>query len=113
LLLAVPCGLICGAGVLVVYGTLHLRGEELQASTGATLTLILMALWLLAILARPWNWWRLALVGAMALGAVLAVAIPFVRHFFALEWPTGETAGLILLVGLVGAALIEVVYRLR
>ena len=111
--LAVPCGLICGSGVLVVYGILHLRGEELQASTGATLTLILMALWLLGILARPWNWWRLTLVAAMALGAVLAVAIPFVRGFFALEWPTGETAQLVLLVGLIGAALIEVVYRLR
>ncbi|WP_420114135.1 HAD-IC family P-type ATPase [Pseudactinotalea sp.] len=111
--LAVPCGLICGSGVLVVYGTLHLRGEELQASTGATLTLILMALWLLGILARPWNWWRLTLVGVMALGAVLAVAVPFVREFFALEWPTGETAQLIVVVGVIGAALIEVVYRLR
>ena len=51
--LSIPCGLICGVGVLIVYGTLHLQGNELQASTGATLTLILMALWLLAILARP------------------------------------------------------------
>lgn len=111
--LAVPCGLICGTGVLVVYGTLHLRGEELQASTGATLTLILMALWLLGILARPWNWWRLILVAAMAIGAVLAVAIPFVRHFFALEWPTATTGWLILVVGLSGAALIEVAHRVR
>lgn len=111
--LAVPCGLICGSGVLVVFGTLHLRGEELQASTGATLTLIVMALWLLAILARPWNWWRLALVGAMALGALLAVAIPFVREFFALEWPAGDTFRLVVIVGVIGAVLIEVVYRLR
>ncbi len=111
--LSVPCGLICGVGVLVVYGRLHLQGEELQASTGATLTLILMALWLLGILARPWNWWRLLLVGAMALGAVLAVAIPFVREFFALEWPTGQTATLVLVVGAIGAALIELAYRIR
>ncbi|WP_156221921.1 HAD-IC family P-type ATPase [Pseudactinotalea suaedae] len=111
--LAVPCGLICGSGVLVVYGTLHLRGETLQASTGATLTLILMALWLLAILARPWSWWRLTLVAAMALGAVLAVGIPFVRDFFALEWPAGPTAQLIVVVGVIGAGLIELVYRLR
>jgi len=111
--LSIPCGLICGVGVLIVYGTLHLQGNELQASTGATLTLILMALWLLAILARPWNWWRLTLVGAMALGAVLAVAVPLVRDFFDLEWPTGATMRLVLLVGLTGAALIELVSRLR
>lgn len=111
--LAVPCGLICGSGVLVVFGILHERGEELQASTGATLTLIVMALWLLAILARPWNWWRLALVGVMAFGAVLAVGIPTARDFFALEWPAGPTAQLVVVVGLVGAALIELVYRLR
>jgi cation-transporting P-type ATPase E len=111
--LSIPCGLICGVGVLIVYGTLHLQGDDLQASTAATMTLILMALWLLAILARPWNWWRLTLVCAMALGAVLAVAVPFVREFFDLEWPTGETMRLVLLVGVPGAALIELVYRLR
>jgi len=111
--LSVPCGVICGAGVLLVYGTLHVRGEDLQASTGATLVLILMALWLLGILARPWSWWRLGLVLAMALGAVLAVALPFVREFFALEWPTSETASLVLAVGVPGAILIEVVHRVR
>lgn len=111
--LSIPCGLICGIGVLIVYGTLHVQGNELQASTGATLTLILMALWLLGILARPWNWWRLAIVGAMALGAVLAVAVPFVRDFFALEWPEAATTRLILLVGVAGAALIELVHRWR
>lgn len=113
LLLSVPCGLICGLGVLAVFGILRTRGEELQASTGATLTLIVMALWLLGILARPWSWWRVGLVALMALGAVLAVAVPFAREFFALEWPDPGTAVLIAVVGAVGAALIELTYRLR
>ncbi|MBK5250795.1 MAG: HAD-IC family P-type ATPase, partial [Actinomycetales bacterium] len=113
LALAVPCGITAGVGVLISYGTLHLRGEELQASTGATLTLIVIALWLLGILARPWTWWRVLLVAAMAGGAVLALVIPFVRDFFALEVPEPFTALMIAVVGGLGCVVIEIVHRTR
>lgn len=111
--LAIPCGVIAGAGVITVYGILHEMDLELQASTGATLVLIIMALWLLGILARPWNIWRGGLVIVMALGATTAMSVPAVREFFALEVPTAFTWALVLSVGAAGAALIELAHRLR
>ena len=72
-----------------------------------------MALWLLGILARPWTWWRILLVAAMAGGAVLALVIPFVRDFFALEVPAPFTALMIAVVGGLGCVVIEIVHRTR
>src|SRR5690625_1785736 len=111
--LAIPCGIIAGIGVITVYGTLHVMDQELQASTGATFVLIVMALWLLGILARPWNIWRGGLVLVMATGSAALVAIGPIREFFALEVPTALTWSLIAGVGALGAALIEGAYRLR
>ncbi|CAM3262971.1 HAD-IC family P-type ATPase [Occultella aeris] len=113
LMLAIPCGIASALAVLVVYGTLHARDAGLQANTGATLTLVIMGLWLLGALARPWNWWRVALFAAMAAGAVLAIAVPFVRDFFALEVPEPFTAVLVAVTAAVGCVAIEVTYRRR
>lgn len=113
LLLAIPCGIIAGTGVISVYGILHVMGRELQASTGATMVLIFMALWLLGILARPWNIWRGGLVLFMAAGSATMMALTPVREFLALEVPTGTTWLLVIGVGTLGAALIELSYRVR
>ncbi|MBZ2195664.1 HAD-IC family P-type ATPase [Occultella gossypii] len=113
LTLAIPCGVASAIAVLVVYGTLNARDAGLQANTGATLTLVIMGLWLLGALARPWNWWRVALFAAMAAGAVLAIVVPFVRNFFALEVPEPFTAVLVAVTAAVGCVVIEVVYRRR
>ncbi|MDR0341887.1 MAG: hypothetical protein LBI49_02030, partial [Nocardiopsaceae bacterium] len=43
------------------------------------------AIWVLALVARPYTWWRLCLVAAMTAGMVLAFAVPFLRTFFALR----------------------------
>ncbi len=111
--LAIPCGIIAGIGVITVYGTLHVMDQELQASTGATMVLIVMALWLLGILARPWNIWRGGLVLVMASGSATMMALAPVREFFALQVPTPFTWLLVLGVGAIGAALIEGSYRVR
>lgn len=111
--LSVPCGLIAGTGVLIVYGIQHWRGLELQANTGATLVLVVMALWLLGILARPWNGWRLLLITAMAGAAAGAMVVGPVRRFFALEVPEPLTTALIVLVGVLGCIGIEIAHRLR
>jgi cation-transporting ATPase E len=41
----------------------------------------------LALVARPYTWWRVALVAAMAAGMVLALTIPVSRTFFDLRDP--------------------------
>ncbi len=83
LFIAVPSGIILAAASMVAY---FLAGEGTDAGrTEATITLIIGAMALLAMLARPWNWWRLTLVATMIAGAVLGLIIPFTRDFFELE----------------------------
>ena len=48
--------------------------------TTAVITLSATALWVLALVARPYTWWRIALVAAMAAGMVLALTDPGVLH---------------------------------
>src|SRR5699024_8851719 len=111
--LAIPCGIVSALAVLGVYGTLHVRGHEAQASTAATMTLIVIGLWLLGALARPLTPYRAGVVALMCTGAVAAWVIPPVRHFLALEVPTPSTAFLVGVVAAAGAGVVEAVYRWR
>jgi cation-transporting ATPase E len=42
-------------------------------------------MWVLAIIARPYTWWRVGLVAAMGLGFVLVLVVPWLQEFFALK----------------------------
>ena len=50
-----------------------------------------MGLVILARLVRPFNRFRLTVLLGMIAGEILVVAIPFGRHFFALDLPPRET----------------------
>ncbi len=107
---AVPSGIILG---LVAVAAYLLGGEGTEIGhTGATLTLIVGAMALLIILARPWNWWRVTLVVLMIIGSVLGLIIPPVRDFFAMALPSHGQWGTIAGLGLLGAALIAASYAL-
>lgn len=104
LLVSVPSGIILGLAAITAY---LIAGEgSLAGHTAATLSLIIPALVLLAILARPWNIWRLSLVAAMAAGVVLGLLIPFTRKFFAFEWPDASLWGLVFLIGAVASVIL-------
>ncbi|MFV0252211.1 MAG: HAD-IC family P-type ATPase [Beutenbergiaceae bacterium] len=111
--LAVPWGLLCGTGVVLVYARLHLTVAGEQASTGATLTVIAMALWLVGIVARPLDRWRIAMVAAMVGITALVFAVPGIRSFFALQVPTMATVQLVLIVSIAGSVGTELVHRWR
>ena len=50
--------------------------EQTQASTAALITLLVTAVWVLAVVARPYEWWRVALVGVSGLAYVVIFSIP-------------------------------------
>ncbi|MEU7894440.1 hypothetical protein AB0B45_16460 [Nonomuraea sp. NPDC049152] len=75
---AVPAGLIAGAGVILSFSAAG--GER----TAAVVTLFLVTWWVLVLIARPLNTWKIALIGAMAALFALALAIPSTRAFFEL-----------------------------
>lgn len=110
LALAVPAGLVAGVATLATQQWLQYAGaEETQVTTGATLVLVLAGLGLLTLTARPLWSWRLGLIAAMALFAVLGVLLEPVRAFFLLAWPEPSTWLAILVGGAVAIACIQAV----
>ncbi|MFF7164074.1 HAD-IC family P-type ATPase [Streptomyces sp. NPDC008086] len=86
---AIPGGVVAAVATFVTYliARHHYTGEgALDAETSAaTLTLFLISMWVLAIIARPYTWWRIALVAAMGFGFLLVLVVPWLQEFFALR----------------------------
>ncbi|WP_030254477.1 HAD-IC family P-type ATPase [Streptomyces violens] len=86
---AIPSGLITGAAAFAMYllARSHYSGPHaLQSETSvATLTLFLTALWVLAIIARPYTWWRIGLVLTMGAGFLVVLVTPWLQTFFQLR----------------------------
>jgi cation-transporting ATPase E len=84
---AIPAGIACAVATFTAYLIARLTpGSNLVADrTTAVVTLAAAALWVLALVARPYTWWRVALVAAMAAGMLLALTIGVSRTFFDLR----------------------------
>ncbi|WP_262064270.1 cation-translocating P-type ATPase [Streptomyces sp. STR69] len=112
---SIPGGVIAGAATFVTYliARHYYTGKgSLGAETSAaTLTLFLISMWVLAIIARPYTWWRVTLVASMGAAFVVVLIVPWLQHFFALKL-VGVTMPWVA-VGISGVAgvLLEVVWR--
>ncbi|MFI9171870.1 HAD-IC family P-type ATPase [Streptomyces lincolnensis] len=86
---SIPGGVIAAVATFATYliARHHYTGAgALDAETSAaTLTLFLISMWVLAIIARPYTWWRIALVATMGLGFLLVLVVPWLQEFFALK----------------------------
>ncbi|MCT7352966.1 cation-translocating P-type ATPase [Streptomyces sp. 15-116A] len=86
---AIPGGVLAALATFATYliARAHYTGEgALDAETSAaTLTLFLISIWVLAIIARPYTWWRIGLVAAMAGAFLLVLVVPWLQEFFALK----------------------------
>ncbi|MFI5794186.1 HAD-IC family P-type ATPase [Streptomyces sp. NPDC051677] len=86
---SIPGGVIAGVATFVTYliARHYYVGEgSLDAETSAaTLTLFLISMWVLAIIARPYTWWRVLLVASMGAAFLLVLVVPWLQHFFALK----------------------------
>ncbi|MFI8928867.1 HAD-IC family P-type ATPase [Streptomyces sp. NPDC053474] len=86
---ALPGGIIAALSTFATYllARHHYVGDGAREAetSAATLTLFLVSLWVLAIIARPYTWWRICLVAAMGLGFLLVLTIPYLQDFFALK----------------------------
>ncbi|MFD8274105.1 HAD-IC family P-type ATPase [Streptomyces flaveolus] len=112
---AVPGGVVAGAATFVTYlvARHHYSGPgALDAETSAaTLTLFLISMWVLAIVARPYTWWRVLLVATMGLAFVVVLAVPWLQDFFALKLVGVTMPWTAVGVAAVGAGLLELVWR--
>ncbi|MDC2959738.1 MULTISPECIES: HAD-IC family P-type ATPase [Streptomyces] len=86
---SVPGGVVAAVATFVTYliARHHYTGAgQLDAETSAaTLTLFLISMWVLAIIARPYTWWRIVLVASMGVAFLFVLVVPSLQHFFALK----------------------------
>ena len=112
---ALPSGVVVGIATFTSYlvayqGREATETEQTQASTAALITLLVSAIWVLAVVARPYEWWRVALVTVSALAYVVIFTIPLAQKWFMLDPSNAAITSMALGIGVVGAAVIEVLW---
>ncbi|MFF4967395.1 HAD-IC family P-type ATPase [Streptomyces sp. NPDC001037] len=112
---AVPGGVVAGVATFATYllARDHYTGPgSLEAETSAaTLTLFLVSMWILAIIARPYTWWRVILVAAMGAAFLLVLVVPALQDFFALRLVGVAVPWTAVAVSAVAAAALEFLWK--
>ncbi|MFF7452838.1 HAD-IC family P-type ATPase [Kitasatospora sp. NPDC008115] len=112
--LAVPGGLIAGTATFSAYALARANhATDLKSDTSvATLTLFLVAIWVLAIVARPYNWWRLLLIGTMSGVFTLVLTVPWLSDFFQLSLAGTRDPWIGVAIAVTAGVVLEVVWRI-
>ena len=101
---AIPAGAIVAAATFTAYYLARVSGLPLaQQRTTATLVTLILSVCVLALLATPLTWRRIALLGGVVAATVLLFPVSAIRSFYALELPHSEI-GVTLLIAALGAA---------
>ncbi|SDU73097.1 HAD-IC family P-type ATPase [Jiangella alkaliphila] len=112
---SVPAGIVIGVACFVAYILTYEgadAGEEArtQSTTTALITLTIIALWVLAIVARPYAPWKIALVVLMASSSALMFVLPFTQDLFLLDPSNTGYTVIGLICAAVGVVLVELVW---
>lgn len=115
---ALPAGITIGASTYISYlladpGRGGSAVQQTQASTGALITLLIGALWVLAVVARPYQWWRVGLVAVSALAYVVIFLSPLAREKFMLDPSNLTVTAMAVGMGVLAAAVIEGLWWLQ
>ncbi|MDQ4503730.1 HAD-IC family P-type ATPase [Sinomonas sp. ASV322] len=110
--MAIPAGVVIAVASFTCYLVVRpsvASGDatQVQASTSALMTLIAIALWVLAIVARPYEWWKVLLVGAMMAASFAMFALPLTQRLFELDPGSATSTSAALVCAAVGIAVIE------
>ncbi|MFF7123513.1 HAD-IC family P-type ATPase [Streptomyces sp. NPDC008240] len=112
---SIPGGVVAGTATFVTYliARHHYTGPgSLDAETSAaTLTLFLISMWVLAIIARPYTWWRVALVASMGVAFLFVLVVPALQSFFALKLVGVAMPWTAVAVAVVAAAALEFLWK--
>jgi cation-transporting ATPase E len=114
---AVPGGVVIAAATFTAYllayeGEQATAADQVRAGTTALIALMLVALWVLAIVARPYEWWKVLLVAAMVAISVLLMVLPVSQDYFALDPSDGRLTLIGLACGGAGVVLVEIAWWL-
>ncbi len=113
---AVPSGTIAAAATFATYliaRHVYAGPGSLDAETSAaTLTLFLVSMWVLAIIARPYTWWRICLVAAMGVAFLIVLVVPWLQNFFALKLVGAQMPWTAVGIAVIASAALEYAWRL-
>ncbi|MDL9938008.1 HAD-IC family P-type ATPase [Gordonia sp. ABSL1-1] len=126
LLMAVPNGIIVGltafityvivnpggAGVEVGGDSVDLSPAQTQAATATLIALIAVAVYVLAVVARPYTWWKIVLLAVSVLMYVLIFAWPFTQDMFKLDSTNWEMNSVAFGAAAIGIVCVELVSRI-
>lgn len=109
---ALPSGVLIGASTFSSYllaypGATAGTAEQTRASTAALITLLIGALWVLAVVARPYQWWRITLVAVSCAAYLVIFSLPLAREKFMLDPSDSAMTATAVLLGVAAAAAIE------
>ncbi|MBA2807096.1 HAD-IC family P-type ATPase [Streptomyces sp. KM273126] len=112
---AIPGGVVAALATFATYliARHYYTGPgSLDAETSAaTLTLFLISMWVLAIIARPYTWWRLCLVASMGFAFLVVLVVPRLQEFFALKLVGATMPWLAVGIAAVAAVALEFLWR--
>ncbi|MEU0738253.1 cation-translocating P-type ATPase [Streptomyces sp. NPDC006134] len=112
---AIPGGVLAATATFVTYLVarhFYHGPNALDAETSvATLTLFLISMWVLAIIARPYTWWRIGLVAVMGAAFLVVLVVPWLQDFFALRLVGVTMPWIAVGIAAVAAAALEVLWR--
>ncbi|MDQ8704661.1 HAD-IC family P-type ATPase [Streptomyces sp. LHD-70] len=112
---AIPGGIIAALATFSTYllARAHYAGAGAREAetSAATLTLFLIAMWVLAIIARPYTWWRVCLVAAMGTGFLLVMVVPWLQDMFKLKLVGATMPWSAVGIAAAAAVLVEVAFR--
>jgi len=116
--LALPSGVVVAICTFTTYLLCRppvSSGEALrtQASTASLACLIIVATWVLSVVARPYEWWKVALLVSSVAAYVAIFLVPFTQSLFLLDAGNAAMMRTGLTVGLVGAAAIEAIWWIQ
>ena len=118
--LGLPAGIVIAAAAFVTY--LLVRGQGAvpagggvspQESAAVLAALIVAATWVLAVVARPYEWWKVALVAVSLAAYVLIFTTPLTQRLFLLDSSNTDLMTTGLIVGAIGAVAIEALWWAR
>ena len=110
--LGLPAGAVIAAVTFITYLWVRtpaggVQPNATQVSTATLASLIVAATWVLAVVARPYAWWKVALI-AVSLGAYAVIFTwPFTQSLFLLDSSNVALMETGLFVGVLGAVLVE------
>jgi cation-transporting ATPase E len=108
-----PAGVIASVSTFVAYAIARQYDSLAQSQTAATITLLIVGLWVLNLLARPITPWRFVLFLTMAGAFVVIIAVPSLRDFFALDLPSAPVMWGTIACAVGGVAALELGWQAR